>query len=133
MGRSRAPPGRGGVGDRDGDLPDSRGLEARTPGRKAAIPDPDPSPEGRVRWTERWLVGEHGEVRAEARRQTDLLEPLGGKERRSGPMSTVVHAGSGEWQQGDQGDEADGEHGKRGENLRKRQSLLLRKERTHAS
>jgi hypothetical protein len=32
-----------------------------------------------------------------------------------------------------QGDVADGEHGERGENLRKRQSLLLRKERTHAS
>lgn len=132
MGRGRALPGRGRVGYRDRDLADARSLDARASGHEPTIPNTDRSAEGGMGRGQGRFVGGRYETSAGAHRQTDLLEPLGGKKGGAGPVSPFVYPVTGERKQGDQSDEADGEHGEGGENLYERQPLLLRKERPHA-
>jgi hypothetical protein len=93
-----------------------------------------------MRWRHRRLVGKGDDAAGEgvilrlghSYRVPDLLETLQSQKGGPRPVSTFVDAEAGEREQGDHGDEADGEHGERGENLRERQSLLLREERPHA-
>jgi hypothetical protein len=132
MGRGRALPGRNRVGHGHRDLPDAWGRDARASGRELTVPHPDRSAEDRMGRRERGFVGDRDEVRAEAHRQADLLESLGGEKGGAGPVGAFVHAEAGEREQRDQRDEADGEHGECGENLRERQSLLVHKEWPHA-
>lgn len=121
-------PARRRIGHRHGDLTDPGGLDCRTPGGQPAISDPDHPAKRGVGWSQCRLVREGDETRSGARRKADLLEPVGGEEGRDRPVPAFVRAGGGEREQRDQRDHADGEHSESEENLRQRQSLLLRKE-----